>query len=480
MSDHPHRAYWNRRGFLKAGSASVSALLLSSLTERATAQERPSIDVAGALPARETLLIRGAYVLSMDAQIGDLANSDVLVSDGQIQAVGQGLPSEGARVIDAQGMILIPGLVDTHWHMWNSLARSFVPTPAGESFASAMKKITAGYEPATAYLAVRLSAAEALHSGVTTVNNWAHNTAGPAFADAELQALRDSGLRGRFPYGSPQALASDQPMDFVDARRFAAQLEGDPLWRFGIAVRGPERTGEKVWRAEWAFARELGVPLSTHIAVTRELQKQRAIRQLERDGLLGADVQLVHATHADDDDCRAIAAAGSPVSLSPWTEMRVGYGLPPVLRLHQAGVALSLSVDNTALAGNSDFFSIMRVLINLASGMSEDSMALLPRQVLEWATLGGARDLGLADSIGSITPGKRADLLLIDARRLGTAPLTDAAAIVTQSATPADVVMVLADGREVKRDGQLTGLDQQQLVSDVERGWSTLRAKAGY
>lgn len=161
---------------------------------------------------------------------------------------------------------------------------------------------------------------------------------------------------------------------------------------------------------------------------------------------------------------------GSPVSLSPFTEMRVGYGLPPFMHLHKAGVEISQSMDNTALAGNADYFSIMRLVINLATGVSEDRLALSPKQVLHWATLGGAPDLRMAHRIGSITPGKRADLVLINARSLGTIPLTDATAIVTQSARPADVEVVIAGGNVVKEAGRLVGIDDQRLASDVERG----------
>lgn len=486
MSDERHYThFWKRRAVLKAGSGGIAGAMLASLVGRnAFAQSEPAQPSrpAGAesgRPSPETLIIQNAHIITMDSELGELTG-DVRVENSRIQGVGKNLAPNGARMIDGRGMIVIPGLVDTHWHMWNSIARSFVPMPSGEPFAEAMKKINTGYAPEYAYLGVRLAAAEAINSGITTVNNWAHNIAGPAYADAEWQALKESGLGGRFSYGYPQTLGADELMDFDDALRMRPLVESHPDWHYGLCFRGPERTDEAVWTREWAFGREQGLPMTTHIAVSREMQKKRAIQALAERGLLGPDVQLVHVTHADAEDLRVIKQYGSPVSLSPFTEMRVGYGLPPIMRLHEAGVEISLSVDNTPLAGNADYFSIMRVTLNLATGMSEDQLALKPEHVLHWATLGGARDLGMADSVGSITVGKRADLVMIDARRLGTVPLTDATAIVTQSVQPGDVDTVIAGGRILKQAGRLVGLDDKTLIADVERGWAELRAKGGF
>lgn len=471
----------SRRSLIKAGGAFAVGLMLAAvLPGNARAQlASPSPESAAEVPTASTLLIRGAHLISMDPEVGELVGG-VRVEAGLIKAVGAELSAEGAQVIDGSGMILIPGLVDTHWHMWNGIARSFIPTPAGAAFGEAMIMINGAYSPELSYLSVRLSAAEALNSGITTVYNWAHNIACPEYADAEWKALQESGLMGRFSYGYGQSLGADALMDFADAERIRAQVDAHPDWQFGLATRDPERTDEKVWTREWAFGRELGVPMTTHIAVSREMQKKRAIEALDSRGLLGPDVQLVHCTHASESDCKRIAAAGSPVGLSPFTEMRVGYGLPPVMRLHDTKVRISLSVDNTVLAGNADYFSIMRLMINLATGMAEDQLALAPREVLRWATMGGAEDLGMADHIGSITPGKRADLVLIDSRRLGTVPLTDATAIVTQSVQPSDVDTVIAGGAVRKFGGRLVGVDDGQLIADVERGWAQISERAGF
>lgn len=473
---HPHQYLWDRRNVLKSGLA--GAALLGLAPRLAAADGRA---VSPAEPMQEELVIDNARILTQDARLGDIHGA-VHIRGGVIVTVAAQVQAVGVRRLDARGGILIPGLVDTHWHLWNSLARSYAPTAAGQGFAAAMGRLSPHVTPELAYLGVRLGLAEAVASGITTVHNWAHNLRSPGQTDAEYRALRESGLRGRFSYGYPQDLPRDQVMNFTEALRLRASMaeHADCRFQAGIAVRGPERTAEDVWRAEWAFAREHGLPLTTHIGVTRTLQHEvRAIERLAKADLLGPDIQLVHATHASEADCAAIAAAGSPVSLSPFTEMRIGYGLPPVMRLKQAGVQLSLSIDNLVLGGNADPFAVMRTTLNLATGMAEDEQALTARDVLHWATLGGARDLGLDEQIGSITPGKCADLVLIDIHRLSTMPAPDPAAMVVQSAQPGDIRLVLADGRIRLEDGMIHGLNVPLLAESAERGWRDWLARAG-
>lgn len=464
----PVDANLNRRTLLKLGAAAGAAMTLPAGW---AASPPPAFDQSPAL------IIRHATVLSMDPAVGELADGDVLIRDGSIIAVGRDLAGEGAQMIDGTGMILIPGLVDSHWHLWNSFLRNSAPVPGGEAFFKSQLAISKRFTPELSALGVRVGLAEAVNGGITTVNNWAHNLRGPAFAQAELQAIFDSGLGGRLWYGYAQDLPATAPMDFADILRVQAQLRAmpNPRMDLGLAIRGPERTEASVWEPEFAFARAHGLPISTHIAVTAEAQKKKALQQLVRRGLLGPSVQLVHATHVDAEDLLSIAHAGASVCLTPLTEMRVGYGLAPVVALHKANIALTLGIDTLVLSGNANPFMVMQTLLNLATGMSGDEQALTARDVLYWATQGGANAMGLGSRIGSITPGKRADLTLIDARRLGMMPVNDPFASVIQCATPADVDTVIADGRVLKRGGQVQGRDLSALALEVEEGLRALR-----
>nr|WP_256737663.1 amidohydrolase family protein [Pseudomonas sp. dw_358] len=412
------------------------------------------------------LLIRHACVITMDPRLGDLARADVLIRDGRIEAVGANLPAADAQVLDAAGMILIPGLVDAHWHLWNSALRNRSPAPQGPPFFKWQLAISPQFTPARSALGVRMGLAQAVNAGITTINNWAHNLRGPAWADAELQAMRSSGLRGRLWYGYPQDLAAGAPMDFADILRVQQHLDGG-AFDLGLAIRGPERTAPAIWQPEFAFARDHGLPISTHIAVTAAMQKKKAIEQLAHQQLLDASVQLVHCTHADADDLQRIAHSGASVCITPLSEMRVGYGLAPVAALHRANVPMSVGIDTLVLSGSADLFKVMQTSLNLACAETGDEQALMARDVLFWATQGGANAMGLGERIGSITVGKRADLTLIDGRGLDMMPLLDPVATVVQTATAGNVDTVIADGCLLKRGGRLLGVDVAGLLAQV-------------
>ncbi|TDV72501.1 amidohydrolase family protein [Pseudomonas sp. LP_7_YM] len=450
----------NRRTLLKLGATVGAGLALPAVgaAQLPTSANRPA-----------HLIIRHATVLSMEPDAAVMNDTDVRLRDGRIVALGKGLPGEGAEVIDATGMILIPGLVDSHWHLWNSLLRNSAPAPGGEAFFKSQLAISKRFTPQMSALGVRLGLLEAVNGGITTVNNWAHNLRNPAFAQAELNAMFASGLRGRFWYGYAQDLDATAAMNFADIQRVHAQLQSTPESRvdLGIAIRGPERTQPDVWGPEFAFAKANGLPISTHIAVTAKTQKEKAVQQLADKGVLGPAVQLVHATHVDAQDIATIAQSGASVCLTPLTEMRVGYGLAQVDALHRAKIPVTLGIDTLVLSGNANPFMVMQTLLNLAVGISGNEQALTACDVVFWATQGAANAMGLGSQIGSITPGKRADLTLIDARRVGMMPVLDPYASVVQSTTPADVDTVIADGRVLKRGGHLLSGDSAALGREI-------------
>lgn len=435
----------------------------------------------GSAPRAGAYLLQGGYVLSMDEAIGDLATGDVLVRDGRIVAVGPALDAAGAERIDMRGRIVMPGFVDTHWHMWNTIARGMGSSTAGP-FSKTMAALSQVWTPQASALGVRLACAEAASSGITTVHNWAHNVKSAEFAEAELAALRASGLRGRFAYGYPQSLQPGQAMDFgpiaaMQARAFAGATDG--LLTLGVALRGPDRSAGPVWRQEIDAARALHLPVTAHVASDRASAANGLIAVMHREKYLGPDVQVVHATHASANDFALLREAGSPLSISPWTELEVGYGLPALREMAASGVQMGLSVDNMVLAGQADMFSVMRLTIDLASGMQERQDAIGHRKALDWATIGGARSLGLAATTGSLTPGKRADVIAIARNTLNTRPVRDVPYLLTHAARPSDVDFVLVDGQVHKRDGRLTRVDVPALLDKAEATMAALRRQAG-
>src|SRR5262245_61044372 len=284
-------SHMSRRTMLKAASA-AGALAATSGELFAQGPRRPA-----PLPPRRDFVIRGATVLTMDPNIADLASGDVHVRDGAIVAVGARLNPRGARAIEGRGMICMPGFVDTHWHLWTSLFRPFVRADVDAvGYCPVSKRLGQLMAPEDSYRSVRLGIAEALSAGVTTVHNWAHNVRSADHADAELAAMRDTGIRGRFAYGPAQGMPDNQPMDFDGmARTKAKWMPNDGMLTMGICSRnvgamsigGAARgvlTIEQV-RTDWGGARKLGLPITVHTS------GPSPIKALEEAGLLGPDVQ---------------------------------------------------------------------------------------------------------------------------------------------------------------------------------------------
>lgn len=441
---------------------------------------------AAALPGRvfaqarapASTVIRNATLLTMEPGAEVLTSADLLIQDGVIQRLGPALAApEGATVIDGADHIVLPGFVDTHFHMWNSMLRGLSHSAKG-GFAPTMKAVSGLFTPQDNALGVSLAAAQAIDSGITSLHNWAHNVIGPDHAEAEWAAMADSGLRGRFAYGYPQALAPGQAMDLEHLAAIAQRGTSGRV-RLGACVRGPDRADAAVWRHEWTTLRRLGLPLSTHIASDRKAAALGGIDILAREGLLGPDTLMVHATHATPAQIARLAQARAPLSISPWTELAVGYGVPPVAAMAQTGVPMGLSADNVVLAGQVDMFAIMRLTADLAAGLRETQQAVDDRDILAWATRDGARALGLHRETGTLTPGKRADLMIVDAGSLNMRGARDPVTAIVRAARPADVRWVLIDGQVRKSDGQVRGFDRARLETRAVERMTQLRAAAG-
>jgi cytosine/adenosine deaminase-related metal-dependent hydrolase len=463
--------FLGRRTVLGALSATAA---LATTTTRAQDAEPEAPTTPGARPGE--YLITGAHLLTMDDKLGEIANGAVHVRDGAIVAVGADIQAPGAERIEAGGAVVMPGFVDTHWHLWATLARGL---GAKGGFDKAMAALAPKFQPQDNALGVRLSLAEAVHAGITTVCNFAHNTRTPGAARAEWQAMRESGIRGRFYYGHPSELPKDKLMDLPGLEALAKEIKGDGLVSLGVAARGPDRTLAEIWRREWAAARDLNLPISTHVAYSKAVAESGAIKAMADGSFLGPDVQLIHLTQASDDDLRRVADGGSPVGLCPWTEMQVGFGLPPVARIQKQGLPVGLGLDNLALAGNADVFAMMKLTADLAAAEAREQGTLTERQVLEWATIGGARSIGMEEQIGSLTPGKRADLIMVRMDAVNTAPAMRPDITLVRAAQPANVSLVMIEGRVHKRGSRLTSHDTRKLLREAGAAFSRLQKEAG-
>ncbi len=465
-----------RRGFL-GGAIAVGAAGLASRALPALAQDyRP-----GPLPPRTEFVVRGAYVMSIDPAIGDLPRGDIHVRDGQIVAVAASINAPGAAVIDGTNMLAMPGFVETHFHMWTSFLRGLIGDGEMDYF-PVVAKVGPHITPDVAYTSVQLAAAEALYSGLTTVHDWAHNIFTPAHADADIRAMRDTGIRARFGYGYSRPLQKlpRQAMDFADVERVRKDLAGDPLLTMGVCLRGPGATDPAVYRKEIETARKMGLPVSIHAGRSLgEIKRFRRIKMLHDDGLLGPDMLLIHTYNASEEERGMMGATKTAVSTSPYTASRLASGLPWLGDLLQRGVQCSLSVDTTTVGGNTDMFGIMRLALQLNHLRSMNVMQVQPRKIVELATIEGAKTLGIADKVGSLTPGKRADLILVRTDDINVAPFHDPALMLVEAAQPHNVDTVVVDGRILKRNRQMTALDLSAVAKDVSRVQNRLWARYG-
>ncbi len=465
-----------RRDLMKASAAFAAAAATPSAL---LAQAASTAQGVGALPARGEFIIRGATILTMDPTLGDIAGGDIHVRDGAIIAIGRGVVAPGAAVIDAANMIALPGLIDTHWHMWGSVARNMAAEDPKNGYFLFARAVGDVFTPEDNARGVRLSLAEAIHGGITTVHNWSHNLPKPEFADAELAAHKAYGGRALFGYGYAGVGMVDQPVNLADLERVQKQwiATSEGLTTLGICSRGPESNNADICKREWAAARKLGIRISTHMGTSAARVKQReGVKALAADGLLGPDVILVHDTNTSIDDIDLVAKSRTFISMSPFTEMRTGFGIPPILQMLEKGVSVSLSIDTIVLAGNADMFAIMKGMQNVGDGSKPSEFALPPRKVLEMATIEGARALGIDDRVGSLKPGKRADIILVRADDLNMGPANDPVRMIVQSAQPSNVDTTIIDGRILKRGGALVNVDTRKLIADAAETMGRVRA----
>jgi 5-methylthioadenosine/S-adenosylhomocysteine deaminase len=417
----------------------------------------------GTTPTGKTL-IRGGTVLSLDRNVGDFANADVLIEGDRIVAVGPNLSNGDAEVIDASSMIVMPGFVDSHRHIWEGLLRNIgtdVPLEGRSSYISfVLHKLAPAFRPEDAYVGNLVSALGAIDAGITTLLDWSHIQGSPAHTDAVVQALKDSGLRSVFAYGFPWwgKWEERQPSWFVRAatEHFSSK---DQLLTLALAAPGPEFTDFEVSRDHWKLARETDARITTHVGVGSYGQDAK-VQEMGEAGLLGPDTTYIHCTTLNDTEIQMIVDTGGTVSLASPVEMMMGHGMPPIQKFLDRGLAPSLSVDVETNVP-SDMFNQMRSVLALqrATASAQGKEPASPRDVLAYATIEGAKANGLDDKVGTLTPGKQADVILLRTDRLNVTPLNDPVTAVVAGMDTGNVDTVLIAGRVMKRKGELLHVD---------------------
>jgi 5-methylthioadenosine/S-adenosylhomocysteine deaminase len=384
------------------------------------------------------LLIKGGHLVSGE-------RADVLVDDGEIVTVGS-VPAVGtAEVLDAAGLVVAPGFVDGHRHVWQAPLRGIgADMTLPDYFSAVLGRALNAYGPRAIHLATLLGAAEALNAGITTVFDWSNATRTPEHTDAVLDAYTTAGIRA--------VVAHANPDDDRDVRRLAA-LRGRVTGALAIVGTEYGPWDDAVRQIE--LGRQLGLVVSMHAGGGPGLP----LRRMYEAGLLGPHLQLVHLNNMTDDDAKLLVDNGVGVTVTPVVEAMLGYGASSFSRFADASGRAGLGTD-VVVNAPPDLFEPMRD--TLRSHRAHTGTTYPASSILAAATTDSAHAVGLGDAVGTVTPGKRADLVLLDGltHLIGTGDLRGA---VVASLGPADVHTVLVDGRIVKRDGRLAGLDLPQL-----------------
>jgi 5-methylthioadenosine/S-adenosylhomocysteine deaminase len=429
----------------------------------------------------DRILLRGGHVVTMDRRLGELAGADVLIEGSTISDVGQRIEVEDAEIVDVAGHVVMPGFIDTHRHTWQTPFRGVCADWTLEDYFRGIRmSISPNCSAEDVYAGNHVGALEALDAGVTTILDFSHCNNTPEHADGALQGLRDAGIRAMFAYGyypAPTAVPvfTEHEQRLADARRIREQLLSgdDGLVTMGVALTEVGLLPFEQTVAEVRSARELGVPSVLHTGCYWGSLATEGIPELDHHGLLSAEQIHVHCNTLDDRNFRRLADNDCKVSSSPETEIQMGMGHPVIRRALQFGMRPSLSCD--VISSNSgDMFSQMRIGLQFercmrndtfnARNLMPDPLDLTVRDALRWGTANGAHAMGLEHRIGSLTPGKQADIIVIGGRRLNMVPMTDPVGCIVAQANPSNVQHVLVGGRFVKRAGELVGVDLAHAI----------------
>lgn len=437
-------------------------------------------------------LISGAHILSMDPDIGDIENGDVLIVDGRIAEVGRGIAADDAVRLDGTGRILIPGFVETHTHLWQTPIQSLAVDCWGGEYFTTVHPVSQFVTPTDLYTATFGGVVELLSHGVTTVFDFCHSIHTPEHADASVDALTRGGIRAVYGYSMrDRPEVADRALRSVedrmrDARRVREdRLPDGLLVQLAIAMNNIEHVSAEQSDAELGVARALGVTATVHSTLPGQ------IHGLHERGRLGPDLQWVHAVSASDAELQLLAAEGGSVSVTPESEAMTLTQWPITRRALRAGVPVGLGVDlPSALTGSIPNQARAAVVLDRLLAAHERRVQghpavrdgvdqpLTARRALELATREGAASIGLGDVTGSVTPGKAADLVLLRFPSF-LAPAGDVAAHVAFQTSRGDVELVMVDGVVRVRDGVVLDVDLARLADDfaAARG-SMMRGQA--
>ena len=440
-------------------------------------------------------LIRGATIVTMDRQ-GDLPRGDILVAGDVLAAIAPRIDADDARVVDAAGCIVIPGLVNAHMHTWQTALRGIA---ANWTLLEYFRKMHAGlatvFTPDDLRIATLMGSLNQLNCGTTTLADWCHNNPTPAHSDAAIEGLLESGIRAAFFHGSPKPdpRPGEQPFWEVphpraEIERLLAAHQGNPLLGIQAAILGPHYSTLDVALHDFRMARELGLIASMHQG-GGPARTSDGWQRLEAAGLLGERINIVHGHALDDAQLQRFCELGMSFSAAAESEMSQGHGHPLTGRLRGFGRAPSLGVDLESVMSG-DMLSQARIALGIqrsldnaayreAHGTIPPTSTITTREALSWVTVEGARMLKQEHRIGSLAAGNQADLVMIRADTLNMQPVHDPVNSVVLQASLANIDSVMVAGRWKKRSGKLLDVDLGPRLESLRASGRKIAAALG-
>lgn len=444
------------------------------------------------------VLIKGGTVVSMDQSVGDFDQGDILIEDDKISEVAHTIDAGDADVIDADGMIVMPGLVNAHIHTWQTGIRGIAGNwTMGDYLRSMHANLATQFKPNDIYLGNLVGALNQINCGVTTQFDWCHNNPTPDHSDGAIDGLEAAGIRALFGHGTPKPdpkpgaphfSTVPQPASEIERLRKGRFASDDRLVTLGMSVLGPHYGTYDVAVTDFNLAREYDLVVSAHMGIGHARMVEDGIERLNRDGLLDDRFNVVHGNDLSADELKMVADNGGSLTATPEVEIQMGFGYPATGRFIEAGGVPSIGVDvECNISG--DMFAVMRLTLQVQrlydnepivqAGKPIEKLSYSARQALEWATINGARTMKMDHKIGSLTPGKQADVTLLRKNDINLFPVNDPLEAIVFQANASNVDTVLIAGKPVKQGGVLLYGDLEAKKTELAQSGERILREAG-
>jgi 5-methylthioadenosine/S-adenosylhomocysteine deaminase len=470
----------SRRRFLKAGAALMAAgAAAPMLAAPGVAQNAAADPELARVQGQRRILLKGGVVLTLDRQVGDFAQADVLIEDGKIREIRPNITvsDDDVAVVDAANRILIPGFIDTHSHSYQGLLRGILTNSLLPDYnRDVQTTLTPAYQAEDAYAGIMVTALGMIDTGTTGMVDISQVSHTPEHSDAIIKAHQEAGIRVVFSYHRGAGPAQQYPQDIKRLQRTYFNSK-DQLQTLALTA----NLNDNVYK----LAREVGVPIVQHL-VGADLNKQ--VQDLGSAGLMRPGDEYIHCLGINDTTWKLIKDSGAHVSLCTSIDMTMGHGTPTIQEALDHGFRPSLSSDH-AVSMTQDFFSLMRatfdfqrfqVLARARKGEQNLPPLLTARDLLEFATIEGARCANLDAKVGTLTPGKEADIVMLRADRFDVWPLNNAPNAVMSLMSPGHVDTVFIAGKVKKWRGNLVGIDVARVMRQAQESRDAVLRRAGF